>query len=179
VSDDRDARLDELRSRLADFGVTLFDEPRATVCVPPPEEYDRVIVDLLRSGDARLRLAIPCLLAMHDGPPAASATTRAAAAVGPSEMDELGLLYRLARCLVSSRAPVLALLFGRRPELPPLPIEPIDVPDPSELRGEKGLRFASETYEERGLPDMAGGAERQFDTWLDIAWAERRRRVSA
>jgi hypothetical protein len=176
---DRETRLDGLRSKLADFGVALFDRPRATTTAPVGDEYAALIVDLLESGDARLRLAVPCLLAAHDGAPAAAATTRAAAMLSAAAARELGLLYRLARCLVVSRGPYLAFLFGRRPTLPPLPIEPSDVPDPSELHGEKGLRFASEVFRERGLPDMPGGAERQFDTWLDLVRTHRWHRESA
>jgi hypothetical protein len=165
---DHEDRRDALRSKLADFGVTLFDGPRDEPSTPSADEYAALIVDLLRSGDARLRLAVPCLLAAQDGAPAATATSRAAATLTAAEGDELGLLYRLARCLVISRGPYLGFLFGRRPMLPALPIEPMHIPDPSELHGEKGIRFASESYCERGLPDMAGGAERQFDTWLDL-----------
>jgi hypothetical protein len=175
---DREERLDAMCRRLAEVGVPLF-EPTASGPGLGTEEYEELIVGLFRSGEPRLRLAIPCLLAVQDGKRARDAVARASATMSAREADELGLLYRLARCLVVSRAPYLALNFGRRPSLPPLPIEPIDIPGPEELRGEKGLRFASEVCLERGLPDMPGGAERQFDTWLDIAWVERRRRVSA
>ncbi len=178
-SETEEAHLDELRSKLADFGVTLFERPHAVPSTPTPDEYAALIVDLARSGDPRLAHAIPCLLAVHDGDLAATAVARAYAALSGTEADELGLRYRLARCLVASRAPYLSFLFGRRPTLPPLPIEPIDVPDPSELRGEKGLQVASESYRERHLPDVAGGAERQFDTWLDLVRAESGRRESA
>lgn len=177
--DDRATRLDELRSKLADLGVTLFERPRAVPSVPTADEYAALIADLARSGDPRLAHAIPCLLAVHDGDLAATAVGRAYASLPREDAELLGLRYRLARSLVLSRAPMLALLLGRRPVLRPLPIEPQGVPDPEELLGEKALRFASEAYCERALPDLPGGAERQFDTWIDIAWAERPRRVSA
>jgi hypothetical protein len=167
-----------MRRRLAELGVPLFE----TISDGPPldeDEYARLIVALLRSGDARLRLAIPCLLAAHDGDVAARATGRAAAMLSAEEADDLGLLYRLARCLVTSRRPGLAFVAGRRPVLPPLPIEPTDVPGPEEAHGERGTWFVSETCRERGVPDIAGGAAREFDTWLDLLRATTRRRESA
>jgi hypothetical protein len=175
---DQEARLDAMCRRLAEVGVPLF-EPSAVGRALHGDEYAHLIVELFRAGEPRLRLAIPCLLAAHDGEPAARATAHAAAALSAEEADGLGLLYRLARCLVASRAPYLAFLFGRRPTLPPLPIEPVDVPDPSESHGERGLWFVSETCRERLVPDLAGGAARHFDTWLDLVRAETRRRESA
>jgi hypothetical protein len=171
------ARRAALRARLAELGVPLFERS----AVGPPlrsGEYARLVTELLRSGDVRLRLAIPCLLAANDASAAAAVGT-SAAGLSRAERTDLGLLYRLARCLVISRAPLLAYRLGRRPRLPPLPVEPAGVPDPDELRGEKGLRFASEWYRERRLPDLPGGAERQFDTWLDLVRTGSRRSESA
>jgi hypothetical protein len=176
---DREAYLDALRSRLADVGVTLFEPPRTSTSVPTEDEYAALLVDLLRSGDVRLELAVPCLLAMHDGAAAARAVARAASALAQPERATLGLLYRLARYLVASRGMTFAFVFGRTPYLDPLPLEPADLPDPSELFGEKGLSVASESFRDRGEPDFAGGAQREFDTWLGIARAERRRREPA
>lgn len=173
-----DARLDALCRRLAEVGVPLF-EPTATGPVLGGDEYARLIVDLFRSGEPRIRFAIPCLLAAHDGDAASEATGHAAARLSSQDTDDLGLLYRLARCLVASRAPYLSFLFGRRPALPPLPIEPADVPDPSESFGERGLWFVSETCRERLVPDLAGGVAREFDTWLDLVRTATRRRESA
>jgi hypothetical protein len=178
-STNEDAQLDELRSKLADYGVTLFERAPGRPTTPDVDDYAALIARLVKSGDARLRLAVPCLLAANDGALAATATSRAAAGLSAAEVGELGLLYRLARCLVASRAPYLAYVLSHRPTLPPLPIEPIDVPGPDELSGEKGLRFASESYWERGLPDLPGGVERQFDTWLDLASVRTGRRESA
>ena len=177
TSDRSQARLDALRARLAELGVPLF---RRRAAGPPlaQDEYVELIGALFRSGDVRLRLAIPCLLAANDTS-AAEVVRTAAAALPKAGSVDLGLLYRLARCLVVSRAPLLAYRLGRSPALPPLPIEPAEVPDPAELRGEKGLRVASELFRERGLPDLPGGAERQFDTWLDLVGNGSRRRESA
>ena len=172
---DIEERREKLRDRLAEIGVPLFRASSAGAGRLETEEYSGLIVALLRSDDARLWLAIPCVLAAHDGRDAAAAVTQAAISLSAGEIGELGLLYRLSRCLVVSRSPLLMLLLGKRPLLPPLPIEPADVPDPSELCGEKGLGFASEWYCELGLPDLPGGAERQFDTWLDLVQPARHR----
>jgi len=164
--------------RLAEVGVPLF-EPTSVGPELGADEYARLIVGLFRSGEPRLRLAILCLLASQDGERAATAVAHAAATLSAGEADELGLLYRLARSLLVSRAPYLAFLFGRRPTLPPSPLEPIDVPDPNDSHGERTLWFVAETCRERLIPDLAGGAAHQFDTWLDLVRTETRRRESA
>jgi len=171
-------RLDAMCRRLAEIGVPLFQR---TTLGPKlgDDEYADLLVALSRSGEPRLRLAVPCVLAAHDGVVARRAVAHAAATMSAAEADELGLLYRLARCLIVSRGPYLVFLFGRRPTLPPLPIEPADVPDPADGRGESGLWFVAETCRERLLPDLAGGAAAEFDTWLDLVRAETKRLESA
>ena len=176
VSDDD--RLDALCRRLAEIGVPLF-EPSASGPPLGDAEYPRLIVDLFRSGEPRLRFAIPCVLATHDGESGARATALAAATLSSAELEELGLLYRLTRCLIASRGPYLAFLLGRRPRLPALPIEPVDVPNPDEAHGERGIWYVRETCRERLVPDLAGGVAREFDTWLDLVRVHTRRRESA
>jgi hypothetical protein len=156
---------------LATHGVTLFES-----CPPegprPPllAEYERLLGALVAAG-ARLQVAVPCLLAVHDGE-AARVAVLGAAEAGGAATSRLGLLYRVARALLRARAPDLEFLLGRRPVLPPLAIEPPGV-DPTVRHGEAALAELSERARSFGEPDVAGGAARAFDTWLRLAAVDR------
>ncbi len=155
--------LDALRTALARYGVTLLAEPPATIEKDPSvEEIASLLAALASSGNARLKGAIPCLLAAVP-PEVARAAVERAAAGHPSLRPALGLLYRLARALVISRDLDLRRLFGRATPLPPSRIEPADLPDPSEQFGEMTLWKA---------PEPAGDAEDLFDAWLRLRTVE-------
>ncbi len=159
--------MSDLRARLAALGVGVFDAAPEGPASPGDREYPDLLVRLIRSGDARLRAAIPCLLAVHDGPRAAAAVRDAIARLGADDAATLAFLYRIARCLVASRAPDLGFR-GLRPDLPPIPDEPAEIPDPEVRSGERGLWVASELARERGVPDVAGGAATMFNLWVRL-----------
>jgi hypothetical protein len=158
-------RVSDLRARLAAMGIGLFDvAPEGPAS--PGDAYADLLVRLARSGDARLRAAIPCVLAAHD----TGATTALRAAIFRLDADSaatLAFLYRIARCLVASRGPDLRRR-GLGPELAPIPEEPAEIPDPEEMLGEMGPWVASELARERGAPDVAGDAASMFDLWLRL-----------
>jgi len=155
------------RARLAALGVGVFDAaPEGSVSLDP-REYPALLAGLVSSGDARLKGAIPCVLALHDGPRAATAVREAIAHLGAEDAAALAFLYRVARCLVASRAPDLGFR-GLRPDLPPVPDEPAEIPGPEVRLGERGLWVASELARERGVPDLAGGAATIFDLWVRL-----------
>lgn len=168
-----DAELDALRATLARHGVTLFAPPAPTEPWPPePAEVAEVVAALVESGDSRLRGSVPCLLVTVPPSVAREAVERAAT-LHPERRADLGFLYRLARALAISRRPDLERLLGRAPVLPPSSIEPGDLPAPEEQHGEMTPWSASERARERREPDVAGGVERLFDTWLRLYAVER------
>lgn len=87
-----------------------------------------------------------------------------AAGEDASTRARLGAVYRVARALVSSRAPELRRVLGRAPHLPPLDIEPDLLAAPEELLGESTLYDVRDgATRQLGID---GGVERMFDTWL-------------
>jgi hypothetical protein len=158
-------------ARLAALGIRVFDATPERPSSLGPREYEELLGRLAASGIARLKAAIPCVLAAHSGPRAADATRVALATLRADDALTLAFLYRIARCLVVSRGPDLG--FRRlRPDLPPIPEEPAEIPGPEEMLGEKGPWFASELARERGVADLAGDAETMFDLWLRLPAAE-------
>lgn len=155
------------RARLAALGVGVFDS--APVGLPSLDagEYPVLLAQLVRSGDARLKAAIPCLLALHDGVRGADAVRGALRNLPPRDATSLAFLYRIARCLVVSRGPDLGSR-GLRLDLPPIPEEPAEIPGPEEMLGEKRPWIASELARERGAPDLAGDAASMFDLWVRL-----------
>ncbi len=164
---------ESLRRRLAEFGVPLFHPAPPSAPSAPTET---TLADLVRalalSDDSRLRAAIPCLLATQEGRVCVGALARAAGADARLR-ERLGYVYRLARALVVSRAPDLERLLGRTEALPPSALEPSDLPDPSVLAGEMTLFEASARARDERVPDVAGGVERMFDTWLRLLAVDR------
>lgn len=159
------------RARLAALGVGVFDAAPDGRPSLDAREYPAFLAGLVRSGDARLRAAIPCLLAVHDGAGAAEAVRSAIGILSKDDAATLAFLYRIARCLVASRAPDLGFR-ELRPSLPPIPEEPAEIPGPEEMSGEKGPWVASGLAHERGVPDLAGDAQSMFDLWLRLPAAE-------
>jgi hypothetical protein len=151
------------RRRLAALGVGLFDAEPEGGPVLDAREYRDLLAILVRS-DARLKAAIPCLLARHDP---AAAVSAAISRLPKEEARMLAFLYRIARCLVVSREPDLRAR-GLRPRLKAIPEEPAEIPGPEEMLGEKGPWVASELARERGEPDFAGDATSMFDLWLRL-----------
>ncbi len=166
VNEEEAARL---RLALAAAGVALYEDapgPRAPL---DDANYADLLRSLLGSGEARLLVAIPCLLAANDGPAAARAVREVATGLVGEERAQLGLLYRLARALVVSRAPDLRRLLGRIPTLDAIPSEPAELPDPASRHGEDCVR---EAVDHADFGPIAGGAERAFDTWVGILTVE-------
>lgn len=165
---DIETRRERLRERLAEIGVPLF---RPSLVGAPPlgdAEGPALIVDLLRSGDARLVASIPCVLALHPAavPPCST--------LAESEKVRLGSLHYVARGLIASRSPDLSQVLGRAPKLAPCDAEPRGLPDPNEDSGETALAAARD----RDAPS-AGDAIDLFDKWLRIRRLERRSREPA
>jgi hypothetical protein len=160
--------LDALRRRLADIGVPLFDTPRAR----DEPDCSALIGELLLSADPRLVASIPCVFTAR--PQTSVCLDRAAAAFGPDDRSRAGLLHHVARCLVVSREPDLARLFGRAPSLDAATIEPRDLPPPSDSFGRAGLAAAADRE-----PRLVGDAVRLFDQWLRILQLEQRTREFA
>ncbi len=154
------------RGRLRALGVGVFDAEPGGDPALDAREYGELLASLARS-DARLRAAIPCLLARHDGPRAAAAVRAAIARLPKDDGRTLAFLYRIARCLVVSRGPDLRDR-GLHPLLPAIPEEPAEIPGPDEMLGEEGPWVASELARERGQPDLAGDAGSMFDLWLRL-----------
>lgn len=167
-----------LRAELAEFGVPLFERgPAQGGRRWGAETLAERIAQLAAADDARLWGALACTLAWHD-PSASRRALERAAEVHPELSARLGLLYRLTRALVVSRAPDVERLLGLQAPLEPVAFEPVDLPDPHELLGERTLWEASQRALERHEPDVAGGVERTFDTWL-LLLADERHRVGA
>jgi hypothetical protein len=145
----------------------VFDAAPEGPASPDQVEYPDLLVRLVCSGDARLRAAIPCLVALHDGARAAAAVRDAISRLDEGEAETLAFLYRIARCLALSRGPDLRF-HGLRPDLPPIPEEPAEIPGPDVRSGERGLWIASELARERGAPDLGGAAASMFDLWLRL-----------
>jgi hypothetical protein len=163
--------VDDLRARLAALGVGVFDAEPAGRTSLDVREYPAFLVDLVRSGDARLKAAIPCVLAAHDGARAADAVRSAIRILPPDDAATLAFLYRIARCLAVSRGPDLRSR-NLGPDLRPIPEEPAEIPGPDEMLGEKGPWLASEFARESGAPDLAGDAASMFDLWLRLPAVE-------
>lgn len=185
----RSAELDHdrLRSRVEHAGVPIFRGHRA------PDEHSvhhgakrgdgtraphldaqtlaALLRDLLASGDARLTAAVPSVLASAGD--AAPAIRIVADSLDAASRARLGLLHRVARALVVSRAPDLRQRFGAVPLLSPCADEPPDLPDPAADHGEALLRElldpASEACATWG--PLAGDAVDLFDTWLRLTAA--------
>jgi hypothetical protein len=156
--------VSDLRARLAALGVGVFDAvPEGPAS--PGGGYADLLVQLARAGDARLKAAIPCLLAAHAGGAATAART-AISRLG-ADGATLAFLYRIARCLAVSRGPDLRRR-NLNPQLPSIPEEPAEIPGPEEMLGEEGPWVASELARERGTPDIAGDAASMFDLWLRL-----------
>jgi hypothetical protein len=166
LSKPSEARLDELRRRLARHGVPLFEPlPPSRARAAGTHDLAALVCDLAASGDPGLEGSIPCLLVAAGGETARE-TTEEAARIRPELRGRLGRLYRLTRALATSRGFDLERLFGRPIALPPSSLEPRDLPAPSESFGEATLWQAKEHSRARDEPDEAGGVERLFDTWI-------------
>ncbi len=161
-----------LRLSLAEAGVALYEDAPGPRTPLDASAYADLLRSLVASGDARLVVAIPCLLAANDGPSASRSAAEAAAGLGAEDRGRLGLLYRLARALLVSRAPDLRRLLGGVPRLDPVSLEPEGLRDPAEDCGEALVREAADLEEEADLPRVSADAERAFDTWLGILAAK-------
>ena len=154
-----------LRLRLADLGVGLF-HPAPVARRPSAEEYADVVTALAASDDARLVASIPPLVALHDDAGAAAAVFAAAKRIDDARRSRLGLVYRLARALVVSRDPDLRFLLGRSRRLPPVAIEPPELPGPDEDWGERCLSIAREIHETDPAGNLVIDVVDLFTTWL-------------
>ncbi|MCE9635462.1 MAG: hypothetical protein K8T90_07130 [Planctomycetes bacterium] len=155
------------RQHLADLGVGLF-RPAPFVRRPAADEYADLVVALATSSDPRLVASLPCLFALHDDG-AAAAATAAAARLDPAAVARLGLAYRLARALIVSRDPDLRHVLGRSRRLPPIPIEPTDLPSPNADFGERCLSIARELHDTDPGGNPVIDFVDLFITWLRLA----------
>jgi hypothetical protein len=167
--------VDGLHARLAAAGVPLYAPVLGPASGVGGRDLESLIVDLLTArGSGALFVTIPCLLAAQDRS-ALAAVKAAASGLGLADRHRLGLLYRLARCLVMSRQPDLEDYLGRAVRLEPWEGEPHELPDPAESLGHSCLGEAKEAEERAGTAGVAGDAERAFDTWLRLLAVERAR----
>jgi hypothetical protein len=161
-----------LRSRLAQHGVGLFRPAAPGAAAPAAGDFAALVAALAASDDPRLVASLPCLFVLHDAGAPAAATT-AAAALGPRELARLGRAWRLARAFAVSHGPDIVHLFGRPRRLPPLPIEPADLPEPDADFGERCPAIAREMHDGDPEGNLVGDFVDLFETWLRLAETER------
>lgn len=163
-----DARL---RQALAELGVGLF---RSAPSVRPPSarEFETLVAALVRSEDPRLVASLPCLFVLHAGV-AEEGVRRAAEQLDGAGRELLGLAWRLARAFAVQWEPDIVHLFGRAVRLPPLPIEPSELPEPEADDGERCPAVARELHDRDPGGNVVIDFIDAFRTWLRQTELER------